>query len=77
VTPPIFTLYFSLIPGNPFRGDRFDGDCVRHHAFRPPKRFPGHPALTAPLAELFGVSFVSAGVFENFSGMFRRLSLAA
>src|ERR1700733_11171530 len=29
------------------------------HAFRLQRRFPGHPVITAQLADLFGVSFVS------------------
>jgi len=47
------------------------------HAFRLQRRFPGHPVITAQLADLFGVSFVSARVSVNFSEMFRRLRLCA
>jgi hypothetical protein len=57
-------------------GTQFESSRL-HHAFRLPRRFPGHPVTTAQLADLLGVSFVSAGVFVNFSGMFRRLSLRA
>ncbi len=35
-----FTLYFSLFWVNFPRGDRFEGDCLRHHAVRQLRRFP-------------------------------------
>ena len=57
-------------------GTQFESSRL-HHAFRLPRRFPGHPVITAQLADLFGVSFVSARVSVNFSGMFRRLRLCA
>jgi hypothetical protein len=53
-----------------FRGDRFDGDFVRHHAFRLPMRFPGHPVITAQLADLLPLASSLLRVCELFRACF-------